>query len=451
LAGPRLKGVTQLPRNCTEEISDLLRVVLILFHSFDPFVCCHFPTESKIPFAMQALLLISSVTLALLSWPCIKLAKNYIKAHKIGLPVLITPISFFNFLWLLGNHRLAPLLKALPFGLGNFVDHSGFSWYFADRYRHHARLGPAFCVVSPGEVQVILADPDAVDYVLARRKEFQKDETVGKPLEIFGPNLLSSRNETWQRQRRITTPPFNERNSSFVWREALEQSTSMLKAWVSKGNNGVEGTPTDTMTLTLHVLIAAGLGKTYEFDGGTTGLLGNHKVSYRDALKVILYNFPLAVLIGSTSPPIEILPRKLREVKNAPKEFGDYKNEMMEENKRSLHKIDEKKDNLMTALLRASESRDGNARNGLSDQEIVGNLFIYNVAGHDTTAMTLAYCLILLSVEPEIQEWIREEIQSVFGVDSDVEDWEYEKAFPRLKRCFALMVSSNISYHMQER
>ena len=136
---------------------------------------------------MQALLLISSVTLALLSRPCIKLAKNYIKARKIGLPVLVTPISFFNFLWLLSNHRLAPLLKALPFGLGNFVDHSGFSWYFADRYRHHARLGPAFCVVSPGEVQVILADPDAADDVLARRKEFQRDETVGKPLEIFGP------------------------------------------------------------------------------------------------------------------------------------------------------------------------------------------------------------------------------------------------------------------------
>jgi cytochrome P450 len=173
---------------------------------------------------------------------------------------------------------------------------------------------------------------------------------------------------------------------------------------VSKENNGVEGTPTDTMTLTLHVLIAAGLGKSYEFDGGTTDLVGNHKVSYRDALKVILYNFPLAVLMGSTSLPIEILPHKLREVKNALKEFGDYMKEMMEENKRSLHKIDEKKDNLMTALLRASDSRDGNARNGLSDEEIVGNLFIYNVAGHDTTAMTLAYCLILLSVEPETQE-----------------------------------------------
>jgi cytochrome P450 len=390
---------------------------------------------------MQAVLLISSVTLALLSWPCIKLAKNYIKARKIGLPILITPISFFNFLWLLGNHRLAPLLKALPFGLGNFVDYSGLSWYFADRYRNHARLGLGFCVVSPGEVQVILADPDAVDDVLTRRKEFQRNEAVSKPLEIFGPNLLSSGNETWQRHRRITTPPFNERNSSFVWREALVQSTSMLKTWVSKGNDGVEATPTDTMTLTLHILIAAGLGKTYEFDGGTTDLVGDHKVSYREALQLILYNFPLAVLMGSTSLPMAILPRQLREVKNALKEFGDYMKEMMEEKKKSLHKIDEKKDNLMTALLRASESRDGNARNGLSDEEIIGNLFIYNVAGHDTTAMTLAYCLILLSVEPEIQEWIREEIQSIFGVDSDAKDWEYEKAFPRLKRCFALMVS----------
>jgi hypothetical protein len=118
-----------------EEILDLLRVVLILFHSFDPFVCCHFPTESKIPFSMQALLLTSSVTLALLSWPCIKLAKNYIKTRKIGLPVLITQLAFSIFYGYSVIIALLPCLKALPFGLGNFVGHSGFSWYFADLFR----------------------------------------------------------------------------------------------------------------------------------------------------------------------------------------------------------------------------------------------------------------------------------------------------------------------------
>jgi hypothetical protein len=118
------------------------------------------------------------------------LAKNYIKARKIGLQVLIIPISFFNFLWLLSNHRLAPLLKALPFGLGNFVDHSGFSWYFTDRYRHYARIGPAFCVVSPGGLQVILADPDAVDDILARRKKFKRTRSWANLLKISDPTFL---------------------------------------------------------------------------------------------------------------------------------------------------------------------------------------------------------------------------------------------------------------------
>jgi hypothetical protein len=58
---------------------------------------------------------------------------------------------------------------------------------------------------------------------------------------------------------------------------------------------------------------------------------------------------------------------------------------------------------------------------------------------------TLTYCLYLISVQPEIQEWIREEIQHVLGSDSNVEVWEYEDAFPRLRRCLALMVGGGLS------
>ena len=83
------------------------------------------------------------------------------------------------------RRRLAPLLKALPFGLGSFVDHTGFAWFFFDRYRQHARLGPAFAVASPGEVQVVLADPDAVYDVLARRKDFPREYKMGKRLDII--------------------------------------------------------------------------------------------------------------------------------------------------------------------------------------------------------------------------------------------------------------------------
>jgi cytochrome P450 len=128
----------------------------------------------------------------------------------------------------------------------------------------------------------------------------------------------------------------------------------------------------------------------------------------------------------------------MKEVACAMREFRVHMEEMMEEKSRLVEGIEEaRKNNLLSVLLRL---RDGSERDGLSNEEILGNLFTYNIAGHDTISNTLTYCLYLISVQPEIQEWIREETQHVLGSDSNVEDWEYEEAFPRLKRCLALMV-----------
>ncbi len=165
-------------------------------------------------------------------------------------------------------------------------------------------------------------------------------------------------------------------------------------------------------------------------------------MTYKDALKLILRNLLLAIFLGSLPPiPSSFLPGKLKEIKVAVGEFRTHMNEMVQEERIRVDKLDSEKDNLLTALVRASEAESqGKERSSLSHDEIMGNLFIYNVAGHDTTANTIAYALYLLAANPHLQDWIGEEIQSVFAENTDVESWEYEKAFPKLKRCLALMV-----------
>lgn len=363
-------------------------------------------------------------------------------ARKFGLPIFVTPIGLFNPLWLLGYRFFTPLLKSLPFGLGNFVDISGLTWFYPNRFQHHTRLGPAFVIATPGEVQLVLAEPAAVNEILARRKDFIKDFDAVRPfLDVFGPNVVTAGNETWARHRRLTTPPFKEAQSKFVWREALAQSTSMIRIWLKNGQAGVEDSPSDIMTLTLHVLISVGLGKTYEFDGGTSVLEKGHTMSYREALQLILENLGIVFVLKFMSLPTMVLPASIGRVKASVRELKDYMKEMMAEQRSASRASDTvtTKDNLMSVLLKASDSVDENGRNVLSDQEIFGNLFIYNFVGHDTTANTLLYCLYLLSVHPDIQEWIREELDSVFS-GTDVKYWEYEKHFPKLKRCLALMV-----------
>ncbi len=387
------------------------------------------------------LLLFTTLIVAALSSPLFTTLKNYSIARKIGFPVIFTPVSLTNPVWALWGEKLGPLLKRLPFGLGNWTDLCGFTPLFHQKYRLHEKLGPAYIRVTPGDIQIILADASAADDLLSRRKDFIKPPVLYQPLDLFGPNVDTLNGEGWARHRRLTTPPFNERNSSNVWRQSLAQASDMLNSWIKTGREGVSKTKIDTETLALHVLIAAGFGKTYDFGGGgVTKPPPGHVLSYRDSLKVVLGNLFTTIIMSSLTLPNILLTRNLIHAKDCIKEFREYLVEMVEEERQSLHHREEEKDNLLSVLVRISEAG-ATGRQGLSNEEIYGNLFIYTLAGHDTTANTLAYTIVLLSAYPRLQLWIREEINSVFGEKEDIEDWEYEKAFPRLKRCLALMVS----------
>lgn len=225
----------------------------------------------------------------------------------------------------------------------------------------------------------------------------------------------------------------------------------MFKSWVRKCEDGVDNTPNDTMALALNVLMAAGFGKRFEFGGSAKGKQeGDSMASYRHALSMVLENLTRAIITSMLMElPPWATPKKWMEMKNALKEVEIFMRKMVEDERKGLNEKSSERDNLMSALLRASDSEVlGKGKIGLNDEEIIGNLFIYNVAGHDTTSNTLAYATTLLSTDSKVQGWLREEIRSVFGDEEDVEMWNYDD-FPRLKRCLALMVSFVCIVHGQ--
>ncbi|KAH7418492.1 cytochrome P450, family 5, subfamily A [Cadophora sp. MPI-SDFR-AT-0126] len=385
---------------------------------------------------MSILFYTSCLLLAFLSLPIAKLARQYYHARKLGFPVVVSPFDQFSMIVGLFGDRLTLLLKYLPFHLGKSI---GLGHFFHDRYSMHEWLGPIYTIASPDGLTFVIADPDAVDDILARRKDFIKRESMYKPLEFFGPNVNTVNGEAWQRHRRLTTPPFNERNSSLVWRESIIQANGMLKSWVSKGQDGVVKTTADTMTLALHVLTSAGFGKSYAFDGGVAKLNGDHKLSYRDALRILIGNILVSYLVKSKKIPSYLPKFLVQEVDTALTEFDRYMEEMIDEEKAKVGTTPAN-DNLMSVLIHASESENrGDERGGLTKEEITGNLFIYNLAGHDTTANTVGYAIYLMASDPQWQAWIREELDFVFGKTSKVNHDDYENAFPKLKRCLAVM------------
>lgn len=383
----------------------------------------------------------ASLAVAFFIWHIFCLCSNFMKARAIGMPILVSPVDPMSPLWLLTQRFVLPVAKRLPLGLGSWTNYSDYGFGYKLKFRLHSRLGPAYIIVNPGKNIVMVADAAAVDNITSRPKDFQKSAEMYKPLEVFGPNVDTVEGEIWQRHRRITTPPFNERNSGLVWKETLKQATDMLSSWTQKPSRGVTSLVDDTMMLALHVLTAAGFGRFYPFSGGLQDPSNGHKMTYRDALRLILADLFTTIVASKMPIPDWLAPKSVVIVKLAIKDFKKYMFEMVEEERKAISQMSLESDNLMGVLIRASEAskNGGSSRSGLTDEEIYGNLFIYNLAGHETTANTLAYAIALLSTNTRCQEWLAEEVRAVLVSEEAVEGWDYEKAFPQLTRCLAVM------------
>lgn len=125
---------------------------------------------------MNLISVLASIIFAVFAWTLLSLLSNYNAARKIALPVVISPVSPLNPLWIL-TYRVFPSilsLKHLPFGLGTWARCTYMGWSFHDKYALHDELGPVFTVVTPGGNEIIVADPQATHTILSRRKEFIK-------------------------------------------------------------------------------------------------------------------------------------------------------------------------------------------------------------------------------------------------------------------------------------
>ena len=263
--------------------------------------------------------------------------------------------------------------------------------------------------------------------------------------------LRKAHGADWQRQRKVTSMPFNEQNGDLVWIESLRQATEMLQFWKSLGTP-IRRTARDTRTLSLHVLSGAGFGKSYSFQKSAEPPKPGHLFNYRDSLAVILENSLLILILGPKFLTSWFLPASWSRIGQATVDFKFHMVEMVNEEKRLITEKRPEGRNIINSLIRASQEEmskssvdpdtGGTGIRGLTEDEIYGNIFVYNFAGHDTMAITLNWALYLLAAHPELQSWISEEIDAVIMGDHSA-TWHYTEVYPRLNRCLAILVSKS--------
>ena len=190
-------------------------------------------------------------------------------------------------------------------------------------------------------------------------------------------------------------------------------------------------------------------GKSYPFRGADedNSPTKEDSSSYGEALRTILDRCIPLVVLGRKNLSKPWLPKSFRELYQATLVFQEHMTKAYESEKRAMMRNDSLENNLMTSLVRASQanidqkgSTVGSRQEGLTEEEVYGNVFVFNFAGHDATANSLTIGICLLATRPDIQDWIAEEINAVLGGVESKES-SYEAAFPRLPRCLAVVVS----------
>lgn len=238
-----------------------------------------------------------------------------------------------------------------------------------------------------------------------------------------------------------------------VWNETLRQVKNLLVYWDASPPN-IPSVQQDFQTVAINVLAATAFKKSYDFRGSSEEAEDDNS-SYRSTLATVLDNAILLMLIPYQYMKGSFVPKKLVKVGDAARAFKGHMINMLEQETKALREKKSGSGGMMSSFVRALDvherelaespqlkvSKDG--KRGLSIDEIFGNVFILNFAGYDTTANIIAYASYLLAINPEVQDWLAEEVDALTGSSgASIETWDYHTSFPQLKRCRAVLLET---------
>lgn len=399
--------------------------------------------------ALAAVLLtILALPIGLCAWSAWSLSVNRAKVDKVGLPIFTRWIALTNPFWMMFGSSIVRRCRALGIGTPNFWRFYMFAWEANDRYRIHQELGKVFMQVTPGGNWVSISDPEVIDDIIRRPKDFRRNMDQFEVVNVYGKNLSTTDGDEWKKHRKVTAVTFTEKNNELVWRQTLAQAKGMLEYWIE--HQPIRTLGEDTKVFTLNVLAAAVFNKSYPFEGSAAATTGAHardeSYEYRDSMsKLLNYVIPIYIF-GEKGLKAWWVPKSWKQAGEAVSTFRSYVMALINEERDNMSRGIQDNQNLVAALVRAcaAEGEDEPSHSEkprkltLTEQEIISNLFVFGFAGNDTTAVSLTHLITFLAAHPQSQDWIAEEARYYLPKD-DPTQWSYS-TFPKLKRCLAVMV-----------
>ncbi|GFP90495.1 cytochrome p450 714c2 [Phtheirospermum japonicum] len=297
------------------------------------------------------------------------------------------------------------------------IRHHWFPSVFPHLEHWRNEYGPAF-LYSTGTIQILcISDPEMV-----KELSLCTSLSIGKPSylstergPLLGRGILSSNGPYWAHQRKIIAPEFYLDKVKGMLKLMAESTLTMLKAW-EKNTESLEGkveisVDDDLRRLSADIISRACFGRSY--------LQGEKIFSKLQSLQRVMSRGNIGV------PGLRYLPTKHnREIWKLESEIDSMILEVVKSRSHDDDDDDNKKD-LLQLLLDAAEScgDDSNIPADITPSKfVVDNCKNIYFAGHETTAISLAWCLMTLAAHPDWQARAREEVLEICGTNTPTAD-----------------------------
>ncbi|KAK2762770.1 hypothetical protein FQN54_000944 [Arachnomyces sp. PD_36] len=424
--------------------------------------------------ASVSLLAFAALITALIIKSSISFARNLRKAKASGITYVIVPVYLYHRFWLVTHKIWLIGLRKLPASWTHswihFVDPD---WTWSHRYEPFHRLGTdTILTVSPGGCVMWTVDPSVISQIASRRNDFPKPTALYTSLDVYGKNIITTEGEQWRLHRKITSPPFAEKNNVLVWQETVYQAQKMLVSWLGEdggGNRTVHRLMDDTLRLSLYIISKAGFGVRLQWpETGeeretrlepskenlndpikirNEGYSETHTMSYMYSLYVVLEHIIIVMLVPHwilKNSPFKVM----RRAHEAYVEWGKYMKEMVVTKKAEINSGKESAD-LLSALVHGAglsddiQTQTGASKHGVygspnsslsqgfTEKGVLGNAFAFILAGHETTGNSMHFVLISLALKLQSQRHLQRDIESVLG-NRPPEEWSYDHDLPKL-------------------
>jgi len=286
-----------------------------------------------------------------------------------------------------------------------------------------AKYGKIFKLTLPvrGDA-VFLADPEMIEEVLMQPDIFQKlhMKKLGFIRDWFGDGLFTSDDdeESWAPAHRILIPAFSN-NSMKDYLLDVDDVTEILVEYLDKH---VEENPNKPLDI-------GRLMEKYTFDViGKIGFRYDFNAIVSEEMHPYLQNLeeasPLAYKLGRMS----FIDRAMGTQKALLKEWNDNNKSniefidriVAERNQEILDGKDLNRKDLLTLML---TKKDPKTNEGLSIPNVRNQIMTFLFAGHDSTSTSLTNLFFLLSMYPDVERKVYEEVVSVIGLTGKI-TWE---------------------------